>query len=65
MKYFVKITKNHEGYTAQAVGLPGCWSEGDTEKEALANIEIAIQEYLAVSREQAGTKNLREIEVAI
>jgi predicted RNase H-like HicB family nuclease len=33
-------------------GLPGCWSEGDTEEEALANIQDAIQEYLAALEDQ-------------
>jgi HicB_like antitoxin of bacterial toxin-antitoxin system len=28
-------------------GLPGCWSQGTTEKEALENIQDAIREYLA------------------
>ena len=26
--------------------LPGCWSQGDTEEDALANIAVAIREYL-------------------
>jgi predicted RNase H-like HicB family nuclease len=29
-------------------GLPGCWSQGATETEALENIRVAIREYLAV-----------------
>ncbi|WP_017327998.1 type II toxin-antitoxin system HicB family antitoxin [Synechococcus sp. PCC 7336] len=34
------------GYTALALGLPGCISEGDTKDEALANIREAIELYL-------------------
>jgi len=34
------------GYTAQVPALPGCISEGDTEEEALKNIEEAIALYL-------------------
>ena len=33
-------------------GLPGGWSQRDTEQEALANIADAIREYLAVQAEQ-------------
>ena len=29
-------------YTEEGIRLPGCWSEGDTEKEALENIQDAI-----------------------
>jgi predicted RNase H-like HicB family nuclease len=34
------------GYTVYVPALPGCLSEGDTEEEALANIQEAISLYL-------------------
>jgi predicted RNase H-like HicB family nuclease len=34
------------GYTVYVPSLPGCLSEGDTLKEALANIDEAIPLYL-------------------
>ena len=51
MIYKVVLHESEEGYSVSCPGLPGCWSQGDTEEEALANIQEAIQEYLAV-REQ-------------
>ena len=48
MKYKIALHRSDEGYSVSAPGLPGCWSQGETEAEALANIEIAIQEYLSV-----------------
>ncbi|HHE46568.1 MAG TPA: type II toxin-antitoxin system HicB family antitoxin, partial [Bacteroidetes bacterium] len=33
------------GYTAFVPALRGCWSEGETEEEALDNIRDAIKEY--------------------
>jgi predicted RNase H-like HicB family nuclease len=47
MKYKVAIHRDDEGISVSVPALPGCWSEGDTEEEALANIRDAIQEYLA------------------
>jgi predicted RNase H-like HicB family nuclease len=44
--------------------LPGCWSQGADEEEALANIHDAIQEYLPAVRDSMGA-DVREIEVAI
>ncbi|MBY0373535.1 MAG: type II toxin-antitoxin system HicB family antitoxin [Bryobacteraceae bacterium] len=49
MKYPVALTRTEEGYSVWCPGLPGCWSQGQTEEEALANIRDAIQEYVAVA----------------
>jgi predicted RNase H-like HicB family nuclease len=65
MKYRVVLHPSEEGYSVSVPGLPGCWSEGDTEEEALENIRDAIQEYLAAIEEQVPQEELREVEVAI
>jgi len=36
------------GYVVGVPAAPGCWSEGDTFEEALANIKDAHQGWLAV-----------------
>jgi predicted RNase H-like HicB family nuclease len=54
LKYSVALTRTEEGYSVSCPGLPGCWSQGKTEEEALANIKEAILEYLTVARELAG-----------
>lgn len=63
MKYPVALTRSEEGYSVSCPGLPGCWSQGRTEEEALSNIRDAISEYLAVARQLAGERELREVEV--
>jgi predicted RNase H-like HicB family nuclease len=50
MKYQVALIPTEEGYSVSCPGLPGCWSQGATEEEALANIRDAIVEYLEVAR---------------
>ncbi len=47
MKYKVILRKSEAGYSVSCPGLPGCWSQGDTEEEAVESIQDAIQEYLA------------------
>ena len=47
MKYKVALHRSDEGVSVSVPALPGCWSEGDTEEEALENIRDAIREYLA------------------
>ncbi len=63
MKYRIALLKSEEGYSVSVPGLPGCWSQGDTEPEALENIRDAIREYLAVVEEQLDGQDIREIEV--
>lgn len=65
MKYKVALRHDEEGYSVSVPGLPGCWSQGATEAEAVANIADAIREYLAVRDEMIGGSDVREIEVAV
>lgn len=37
------------GYLARAPDLPGCVSDGATPAEALANVEIAVRDWLAAA----------------
>ncbi|MEW6775135.1 MAG: type II toxin-antitoxin system HicB family antitoxin [Bdellovibrionota bacterium] len=47
MKLKVVLEPSDEGgFTVYVPSLPGCISEGDTEKEALSNIREAIKLYL-------------------
>jgi predicted RNase H-like HicB family nuclease len=64
MKYKVVLKKNDEGFAVSCPGLPGCWSEGRTEGEALANIQNAIRDYLAVRDELLRDGEVREVDVA-
>lgn len=65
MKYRVRLERSDEGVAVSVPGLPGCWSQGATEQEALANIADAIREYLAVVDEQLAGGESREIDVAV
>jgi predicted RNase H-like HicB family nuclease len=49
MKYRVKLEKTDEGYAVWCPGLPGCWSQGKTEEEALVSIKDAIETYLVTA----------------
>ncbi|MEK8017855.1 MAG: type II toxin-antitoxin system HicB family antitoxin [Candidatus Parabeggiatoa sp.] len=63
MKYKVNLKKTEEGYAVWCPGLPGCWSQGQTEEEALDNIKEAITDYLAVREELIQDVELRYVEV--
>ena len=65
VKYTVKLEQSEEGYAVWCPGLPGCWSQGATEDEALENIKDAIATYLATAEElNAGTVT-RVVEVDV
>jgi len=63
MRYKVNIQKNEEGYSVWVPGLPGCWSQGKTEEEALENIKDAIETYLATIEELSKDKDSRYVEI--
>src|SRR3990172_2410571 len=64
MKYKIALKETNEGYSVSVPGLPGCWSQGATEQEAVANIQDAIREYLAVREDLLKGAVIREVEVA-
>lgn len=45
----IVLYRSDEGYSVMAPDLPGCWSQGVTEAEAIVNIKSAIREYLSVT----------------
>ena len=65
MRYKVALQHSEEGYSVSCPGLPGCWSQGETEKEALENIQDAIREYLAAVEESLKSEEVREVEVTV
>jgi predicted RNase H-like HicB family nuclease len=65
MRYKIALQQSEEGYSVSVPGLPGCWSQGATEQEAIENIKDAIREYLAVVDEQLRGENIREVEVSV
>lgn len=56
MKYSVRLEQTEEGYAVWCPGLPGCWSQGTTENEALENIKDAIMTYMATVEDFRGGK---------
>ena len=65
MRYKIALQKSEEGFSVSVPGLPGCWSQGDTEDEAVANIRAAIREYLSVVDELLDGAEVREIELTV
>jgi predicted RNase H-like HicB family nuclease len=65
MKYKIALQKTEEGYSVSVPGLPGCLSQGATEEESIANIQDAIQDYLAAREELLQDAIVREIEVTV
>jgi predicted RNase H-like HicB family nuclease len=47
MKFRIVIEQDEDGaFVASCPTLPGCWSQGDTRDEAIANVKDAIAGYL-------------------
>jgi predicted RNase H-like HicB family nuclease len=65
INYKVVVNESEEGFSISCPGLPGCWSQGETEAEALANIQDAIREYLAAVDDLVKGQDVREVRVAV
>lgn len=68
MKFIITISKDKDGmFIAECPSIPGCVSQGKTEKEALKNVKEAIKECLDVRAEKGMplTVATREIEVLV
>ena len=63
MRYRVNIKKTGEGYAVWCPALPGCWSQGETEEEALENIKDAIQAYLETVEALSKNRESRYVEI--
>jgi len=65
MKYSVRLEQTEEGYAVWCPGLPGCWSQGTTENEALENIKDAIMTYIATVEDLMAGRTVRHAEVPV
>jgi predicted RNase H-like HicB family nuclease len=65
MNYKVLVNESEEGFSVSCPGLPGCWSQGDTETEALENVKDAIREYLAAIDDLVKGQDVREVNITI
>ncbi len=64
MKYRVNLKKTDEGFSVWVPGLPGCWSQGKSEENAIENIKDAIVTCLEVIEDLSSDKETRYVEVA-
>lgn len=53
MKYEVIIYWSHDdqAFIAEVPELPGCMADGQTHQEALANVEVVIQQWIETAKE--------------
>ncbi len=61
MNYRVILIPSEEGgFAVTCPALPGCWSQGSTQDEALSNIREAIRLWLEVAEEDAQREAAQE-----
>ena len=64
MKFKIALYPTEEGYSVSVPALPGCWSQGATAEEAMANAADAIRDYLEAEIPSDDAAEIREVEVA-
>jgi predicted RNase H-like HicB family nuclease len=68
MKFVVSVDRDKDGvFVAECPAIPGCISQGATEKDALRNVEKAIRECLEVRAEKGMplTVTVHQVEIPI
>ncbi len=66
MNVKILVEKGEDGYFVASVpSLKGCWSQGKTRDEALANIREAIELYLEPDEIETATREREIVELAI
>ena len=65
MKWKIALYASEEGYAVSVPSLPGCVSQGETREEAVANISVAIREYLDTEIEPGEDAEIEEVEVPV
>ena len=65
MLYKIALQQSEEGYSVSVPGMPGCWSQGETEAEAIENIKDAIRTYLEVVEDQLRNERFRQVEISV
>jgi predicted RNase H-like HicB family nuclease len=65
MQYRIRLIQSEEGWSVSCPALPGCHSQGATRDEAVANIKVAIKEWLEVEAEENGITGVEEDIVAV
>ena len=64
MQFTVILEPGENGYiVAHCPALKGCWSQGKSENEALANIKEAIEGWLEAEAEKASIEAPKEAKV--
>ena len=68
MKFVVTVDRDEDGaFVAECPAIPGCVSQGKTEREALKNIEDAIRGCLEVRAEKGMplTVAVHQVEISV
>jgi predicted RNase H-like HicB family nuclease len=65
VKWKIALYPSEEGFAVSVPSLPGCWSQGGTREEALANIAEAIRDYLGAEIDPEPGAEIEEVEVSV
>jgi predicted RNase H-like HicB family nuclease len=65
MRYKVELTQMERGWYVECSDLRGCWSQGDAEDEALQNIKLAIEKWIAFAAKAKAGQYVDTVDIDI